>query len=168
MMESKEMKQLIRQGTAIVVFAAAIGIMANLVNPVGYVLVTKESLSLKKLVTVTVKEARIKFESGAAVIVDARSSREYDESHIEGAINIPAQPDSASLAGIREHMAELDGPKELLIYCDASCDSDEVLARRIISMGYDRNVYVLDEGLPAWKDGGNPVRKTEEITGEGK
>ena len=79
-----------------------------------------------------------------------------------------AQPDSASLAGIREHMAELDGPKELLIYCDASCDSDEVLARRIISMGYDRNVYVLDEGLPAWKVGGNPVRKTEETNVEEK
>ena len=61
---------------------------------------------------VTVEEAKVALDSGAAVIVDVRSQSAYDASHIAGALFIP-------LGAFETDIANLDLDKEqwIITYC---------------------------------------------------
>ena len=61
---------------------------------------------------VTVEEARVAFESGAAIIVDVRSPSAFEESHVAGAISIP-------LGTIERDLASVPLSKEqwIITYC---------------------------------------------------
>jgi 3-mercaptopyruvate sulfurtransferase SseA len=61
---------------------------------------------------VTVEEAKVALDSGAAVIVDVRSQSAYDTSHIAGALFIP-------LGAFETDIANLDLDKEqwIITYC---------------------------------------------------
>jgi hypothetical protein len=61
---------------------------------------------------ITVEEARVAFESGAAIIVDVRSPGAFEESHIAGAISVP-------LGAIERDLANLPLQKDqwIITYC---------------------------------------------------
>lgn len=74
-----------------------------------------------------------------AVIIDVRSSEEYDTGHIEGAINIPV-----------DNISSIDYDKEtvIIVYCASGVRSANA-AQTLIESGY-KNVYNLDGGLINW------------------
>lgn len=74
-----------------------------------------------------------------AVVIDVRSSDEYNAGHIEDSINIPV-----------DNITSVDYDKEtvIIIYCATGVRSANA-AKELINLGYT-NVYNLDGGLINW------------------
>ena len=149
--------RLLKNMIAIIVVAAAAGLAINLVHPRGFAPVSRQDLALKRLVSISTAEAKIKYDAGMALFIDARSKPEFDSARIAGAENIPA--DDPPAGAIEAVMAR---PRELVIYCDgASCGASAGLARAMIDRGYGRTIYVIEEGFPGWEERGYPVERSE-------
>lgn len=89
---------------------------------------------------------------GDVLWVDARSAREFQQSHLTDAIFIP-ENDVDNQIAVPEHMerigmAGVEGRK-LVVYCGTdACGSSELVAKKIRSTGFHSEVYVLYGG---WK-----------------
>lgn len=156
-MERREMKKIIRQAAVMIIGAAVIGLFVNIVHPKGYIFVPRASLEEKRIVMVSVEEAKIKFDGERALFIDTREREEYWELHIQSADNIPAAPESLALERVKALYGEIAGPRELVLYCDRGCNSAETLAGLIVSLGYSRHIYVLKDGFGSWIEKGFPV-----------
>ncbi|OHD69428.1 MAG: hypothetical protein A2W19_05840 [Spirochaetes bacterium RBG_16_49_21] len=151
-------KQLFRDILFIAVAAAAAAFVINLFHPRGYVLVSRSDFDNKRVVFITAEEAKIKYDSKAALFIDARETAEYDASHISGSVSIPAGDPFPGPGGELQYREQ---PKEIVIYCDgSSCGASELLARKILSLT-PRHVYIIEKGFPDWKAHGFPVREGE-------
>ena len=141
---------------AIIIAASAIGLAINLFHPRGFVPVSREDLALKRVVSISAVEAKIKYDAGMALFVDARERVAFEGGRIAGAVNIPADDQPAGALG-----ALMDRPREIVFYCDgAECGAAAKLARAMIGRGYGRNLYVIDDGFPGWEERGYPVERT--------
>ena len=98
---------------------------------------------------VTVQEARRLMEDKPdLVILDVRTASEYEEGHIEGAVNIPVQELSA-------RFDELSSEVELLVYCrtgNRSAQAVDILE----DVGFTK-IYHMDAGITGWIEAGYPV-----------
>ena len=98
---------------------------------------------------VTVQEARSLIEDKPdLVILDVRTASEYEEGHIEGAVNIPVQELSARLD-------ELSREDELLVYCrtgNRSAQAVDILQ----DVGFTK-IYHMNAGITGWIEAGYPV-----------
>ena len=82
------------------------------------------------------------------VIIDVRTVGEFDEGHIEDAINIPVDE-------LATHLDELSKDDELLVYCRTGNRSGSAVT--ILSdAGYTR-IYHMHEGISVWIQQGHPV-----------
>ena len=94
------------------------------------------------------------FDNKKAVFVDARESEEFELSHIAGAINIPFDY-------YDEYMDAIDVLKYddiFIIYCSGGeCSLSLDLADVFFGEKAFENVFVFEEGLPAWQDAGYPT-----------
>jgi rhodanese-related sulfurtransferase len=78
-------------------------------------------------------------------IVDARSQTEYEEGHIEGSVNLPAEQTTAKLPKM-----ESDKARDIIFYCNGvKCTKSTKAARAALALGYT-NVLEYNEGMPAW------------------
>lgn len=88
------------------------------------------------------------------LIVDARMSEDYQQGHIDGAVNIPVTLCDAGRAGI---MNGIDKNKTIVLYCQSSgCGYAEDIAAKLIGDGYE-NVSIYKAGWVDWdsKDNGD-------------
>lgn len=86
-------------------------------------------------------EARILVERGEATLLDVRTVEEFDEGHVDGAVNIPVQV-------LRERMNELSKDKPVVVYCKSGRRSAEA-KRMLDAAGFKR---VIDAGpMPDWQ-----------------
>jgi hydroxyacylglutathione hydrolase len=76
------------------------------------------------------------------LLIDVRTPREFDDEHIEGAVNVP-------LPRLRDSAQELPGERELVVHC-ASGYRSAIAASVLRHAGRDR-VSDLVGGLPAWQ-----------------
>lgn len=158
MFEKKDCLKLIKESIYIVITAAIIGFGVNIIHPKGYLFVSKEIFGYKKIVFISSDEAKTKYDSKSAVFIDSRSKEEYSELHIKNALNIPASPESTALQKIKENIAVLSEPNELVLYCTGtSCGSSEDLAKRLIDIGYKKHLYIIEHGFPEWEEKGYPT-----------
>lgn len=74
-----------------------------------------------------------------AIIIDVRSSQEYDSGHIANAINIPV-----------DNISSVNYDKEtvIILYCASGVRSANA-AKTLVDAGYT-NIYNLDGGLINW------------------
>lgn len=149
--------RLLKDILVIIVAASAAGLAINLFHPRGFVPVSRQDLALKRIVTISAVEAKIKYDAGMALFIDAREKVAFDASHIAGAAHVPADgPPAGALDAVTAR------PREIVIYCDgASCGAAAALARTMIGRGYERNLYVIDDGFPGWEKRGYPVERSE-------
>jgi rhodanese-related sulfurtransferase len=86
-------------------------------------------------------------------LIDVRTSQEYVEGHIEGAVNVPVAEIQSSWQGLpKDHYAPI------IVYCTIGVRSSK--ARVILKeRGYTR-VYNLKGGIESWKAAGQPVVKS--------
>jgi len=88
---------------------------------------------------ITMQELKNK-QSNGAIIVDVRSSQEYDEGHICGAINIPEYKINCKIDKIL-----LNKENEIVLYCSSGIRSKDAY-KKLIKLGY-KNVCNLYGGL---------------------
>ncbi|WP_137286841.1 rhodanese-like domain-containing protein [Halorussus salinisoli] len=94
------------------------------------------------------------YKRGEARIVDARSVKAYEKSHIYGAVLSQASPDRRV-----SNDPVMDWPKDdrIICYCGCPHHLSSIRASQLINEGYE-NVYVIDEGFWEWHEQGYPMR----------
>lgn len=88
---------------------------------------------------VTMQELKNK-QSNGALVIDVRSSQEYNEGHICQAINIPEYEINSKIDRILK-----DKNREIVLYCASGVRSKNAY-KKLIKLGYKR-VYNLYGGL---------------------
>jgi rhodanese-related sulfurtransferase len=99
---------------------------------------------------------RLDWGEPALTIIDARSRESFNQSHIMGAISIPADE------LIPRANANLETNRDIYIYGETD-EETEALAAQLRSAGYE-NVSELLGGLAAWKAAGYPVESVNTAT----
>ena len=82
-------------------------------------------------------------QKNGAIIVDVRSSQEYYEGHINGAINIPYYEIKMDVNNVLKNKNE-----EIVLYCQTGFRSKQAY-KKLIKLEY-KNVYNLYGGLDNW------------------
>lgn len=89
-----------------------------------------------------------------ALFVDARKAGEYQELHVQGAVNVP--PETWGELASSELM-KMDRARELVVYCSQeSCDDALKLAKKLQVAGFAR-VMTFTGGFRAWDEAGYPA-----------
>jgi rhodanese-related sulfurtransferase len=86
------------------------------------------------------------------VVIDVRTSGEFDEGHIEGAINV-----NYNSPGFNAELETLDKKKTYLIYCrtgNRSSDSVDIM----VKLGFEK-IYRIKGDIVAWKSENLPLVK---------
>ncbi len=85
-------------------------------------------------------------EDSSTVLLDARSTFQFELGHIPGAVNVPADSNSLS-----DHLRRLQlADRKIIVYCAGiHCDAAERLAKRLRDLGF-RNVYLFPGGWEEW------------------
>lgn len=94
------------------------------------------------------------FDTGEALIIDARDLETFRRGHIRGAISIPVGEAEGLIPSLAERI-----PKEklLVVYCGGyDCHDSRLLGEKLMNAGFTQ-VFVYEGGYPEWKDGGHPV-----------
>ena len=148
------------QACAILLVAAALGILTNHIRRDGLPLVDDWAIEAQltpepgESLVLSLEEARESFSSGAAIFLDARSPELYEQGHIQGAQSLPWE-------GVDEYfdevMASIPLNALIIAYCDGeTCSLSKDLAIELFYRGYE-NVRVLVNGWSLWKDHGFPI-----------
>ena len=88
---------------------------------------------------ITMQELKNKQTNGA-IIIDVRSSQEYEEGHICGAINIPEYEINCKIDKVLPNKE-----KEVVLYCSSGIRSKDAY-KKLVKLGY-KKVYNLYGGL---------------------
>jgi len=87
-------------------------------------------------------------ENPEMVILDVRTPSEYEDAHIEGAINIPVEE-------IADRLNELSANDVILVYCRTGNRSGTAVG--IMEENGFSKIYHMHEGISAWISEGLPV-----------
>jgi rhodanese-related sulfurtransferase len=90
------------------------------------------------------------------IFVDARSSEDYAEGHIKGALSLPVDRFDEQ---IDEFKDKYSFSEAIITYCSGrTCTDSHKLAQGLIEEGYE-NVAVFIDGYPGWKEEGGVVEE---------
>jgi rhodanese-related sulfurtransferase len=91
---------------------------------------------------VSVSEAKTLIDKKTSLIIlDVRTLQEYEEGHIDEAINIPVQE-------LEKRLNELSKDEEMLIYCRTGNRSGQAV-KILESNGYNK-IFHMNEGITRW------------------
>ena len=97
---------------------------------------------------VDLRQAKLLLQSGARFI-DARSSADYQQGHVDGAVDLPPY---ASRSDRLRLVAGLPRDARLVVYCQSpACPYAALLANRLVRDGF-KNVNVFTGGWSLWSD----------------
>lgn len=100
---------------------------------------------------ITVEQAKKLIETKPSlVILDVRTVWEFEDGHIEGAINIPVEE-------LQQRLGELNLSDEILVYCRTGNRSRRAV--QILADNGFSSVYHMLGGIEAWKQAGCPTVK---------
>jgi rhodanese-related sulfurtransferase len=88
----------------------------------------------------------------APVVIDVRTSEEFEAGHIPGAVNIPFDE-------VATRISELDAPNGVALYCMVGPRARKG-ETALLHAGY-ASVLHLEGGLAAWQEAGLPVERKE-------
>ena len=110
-------------------------------------------------ILLTMKQVVTLLEKDQALLLDARSEKEYQKEHMPGARHL-----SHNDLLKNKNILELPKDKWLICYCEGpNCDQAETLAYELIFAGYQR-VAVYRGGLEGWKNWSNTQTESEAHT----
>jgi rhodanese-related sulfurtransferase len=94
------------------------------------------------------------FDNGNVLFVDARSSDNYEDGHIPGAISLPVGQFDEQIESLLNRYSS-DQP--IVTYCSGrTCEDSHDLAQFLSDAGFT-NVRIFIDGFPGWKAEGYPV-----------
>jgi len=102
----------------------------------------------------SVAQAKKIFDEGNVLFVDARSSDNYKDGHIQGAISMPVgQFDER----IESFLNQYPSDRPIVTYCSGrTCEDSHNLAQLLLAVGYTKiNVFI--DGFPGWEAEGHPI-----------
>jgi len=99
------------------------------------------------------------FDTGEAVIIDARDRETFRKGHIRGAVSLPV----GEADGLIPPLAgQTPREKLLVIYCGGyDCHDSRLLGEKLLAAGFGQ-VFVYEGGFPEWQDAGYPVARGNE------
>jgi rhodanese-related sulfurtransferase len=106
--------------------------------------------------TLPVQKFRETLQNEHGVLIDVRSAAEYEEAHLEGAINFNVEDDH-----FKTQTDSLDKNKSYFLYCRSgkrSARAMEIMAKE----GF-KKLYNLDGGITEWRKNNMPVILKEEL-----
>ena len=90
------------------------------------------------------------------VFVDARTSQDYEDGHIPGAVSLPVGQAEEAIYSFMDNYAV---SKPLIVYCsNVDCTDSHDLADILKSYGYE-NIRLYPQGFAGWTKAGRPVEK---------
>lgn len=94
------------------------------------------------------------FDKGDALFVDARSSDNYEDGHIHGAISLPVgQFDERIETFLNQHSPDTF----IVTYCSGrTCEDSHHLAQFLSDAGFT-HVRIFIDGFPGWEAEGYPI-----------
>lgn len=99
------------------------------------------------------------FDTGEAVIIDARDRETFRKGHIRGAVSLPLGDSDGLIPPFAERTPK---DKLLVVYCGGyDCHDSKLLGEKLLGAGFGQ-VFVYEGGFPEWQDAGHPVAKGEE------
>ncbi len=101
---------------------------------------------LSKIETVSLEEFKALKENGVTII-DARGETEYNEGHVEGAVNV-------FVGTLEDHLDKIDKNGEVAVYCVSGLRS-AIASSLLAKNGY--NVVNFLGGIEEWEEKNNPV-----------
>ncbi|MEW6114787.1 MAG: rhodanese-like domain-containing protein [Thermodesulfobacteriota bacterium] len=147
----------------IVVAAAVLGVIVNLVSPSGIPFLyapPKEVVhSGVKIPVIDEKEARQSLDDGNTIFLDARDEDDFEDSHIKGALSMPSAQKEE-----RYPLLEPVLPKEgvIIVYCtNLDCHMAEQVAAFLAQLGFE-NLRIMTSGIEGWTKAGYPVQSGSE------
>ncbi len=154
-------------GVVVMIVATLVGIAVNAARPTGVALIPQgEAVATAhhdstavvepREGVVTVEQMKEAFDAGTAVIIDARSTEEYEEGHIPGSINIPHDRLPEFMEVLNN---EVSTDAHVICYCrSVTCDFSDLLATELKIIGY-QDVSVFSGGWDHWTKAKYPVEK---------
>lgn len=117
---------------------------------------SKNSIVDNELEIKTPATAKEMFEKGIYIFVDARSSEDYEEGHIKGAVSLPV---GEFYDRIDTFVNNYPSSYSIITYCSGrECDDSHELVQYLIDEGY-ADVKAFIDGYPAWEKEGFPIEK---------
>jgi len=99
-------------------------------------------------------EAKAIFNQRSAVFVDARSTKNYDEAHIQGAESLSVRDFDR---GIDNFIMKFPENSLFIIYCSGiDCSDSHLLASFLSEAGFS-DISVYTEGFNGWLEAGYPI-----------
>jgi rhodanese-related sulfurtransferase len=98
--------------------------------------------------------AKLIYDSGNAVFVDARSMDSYRKGHIKGAVSLSVEGFN-NLVDSFSNLYTID--KHIITYCSGRlCEDSHRLAQMLFEFGYE-SVSIMIDGFTVWEEYGFPV-----------
>lgn len=158
--------------TVIVVLSMATGLLFNVVNPNGIKVFGGSTVGKAVSLTtgdhadaevpedddaveyISLEDAKVYFDKGDALFVDARSRKTYASRHIQGAVSLPA---ASFDKRFDEFSNDVDKEATLVVYCQSStCPKSDVVAEKLEVIGYTA-IKIFAGGWVEWVEAGYPV-----------
>jgi rhodanese-related sulfurtransferase len=114
----------------------------------------RREVQFRGVKTLDLAQAHQIWQEKQALFVDARKAGEYQELHVQGAVNVA--PETWSELPSSE-LLKMDRTRELVVYCSQeSCDDALKLAKKLRAAGFTR-VMAFTGGFRAWDEAGYPA-----------
>jgi rhodanese-related sulfurtransferase len=150
----------IREAFWILIILAGLAVTVNGLRPDTIPLISKSPVTAQPLSPdspvkpIPLTEAWEKYETGAALFIDARSPEDFRAGHIKGALNLPNQAFDEVFPEVAE---KVEKGGQLITYCDGKeCILAQALARKLYELGF-QNVSYLANGWTSWRERGLPT-----------
>ncbi|MBP7791441.1 MAG: rhodanese-like domain-containing protein [Candidatus Goldbacteria bacterium] len=125
--------------------------------PLKYKYLFDERKKKEDFPKIHLEEAKVLFESGKAVFIDARSTGEYNDGHIPGALSMPVGDVQNKIPQYKDILQD----KVLVPYCHgAGCHLSDKVAYALFDAGY-KKIVIYFGGWPEWTQANMPVEKYE-------
>ncbi len=108
-------------------------------------------------------QAYFVFEKKMAKFIDPRDEWDYNDIHIQGAINIPAYKFSRDV----KNLQKLKKEDLIVVYCeDEYCDNGKTVCDSLVDLMF-KNVFLYKGGIDEWQFAGYPLEGRKVRKGSG-
>jgi rhodanese-related sulfurtransferase len=144
----------VQRSLVIVVASAALGLAVNAVSPRRIPYITPPPKQHTESEFIPLADAYERWQSGAAIFLDAREPADYQAGHIPNAFSLPVD-------GFNDHYPNvapyLTTDSVIVCYCDGEqCDLSHRLAAMLKLQGF-KKIRVLKNAWTSWRQAGYPT-----------
>lgn len=157
----------IKKISLLLFFSCTVALIINHLSPVGIELIgkwdqvdsvindNKKNGSFDRLPDIDdIGLAKLIYDSGNAIFVDARPMDSFSKGHVKGAMPLPIE-EFDNMIDSFSSLYPTD--KHIITYCSGRhSDDSQHLAQMFLDFGY-KTVSIMADGFPVWEENGFPI-----------